>query len=103
MKTTIGKGELRSFGFVIAGGFTVIALAHIVFRHHPARIWAFAVALATLLSALITPGLLRPVHSAWMALGEFLAWLNTRIILTIVYFLLVVPMGLISTSPARIR
>jgi hypothetical protein len=95
MKLTTSKSELRSFGLVIAGGFAVMALAPLVFRHQHPRQWALVVALAAFILAWTAPGILLPVHRSWMAVGECLAWLNTRIILTIVYFILIVPIGAI--------
>lgn len=54
-----------------------------------------AIAAVLVLGALVAPSLLRPVYRGWMKLGEVLAWVNTRIILTLVFFLVVTPIGLV--------
>ena len=45
-------------------------------------------------AALVFPAILKPVFKVWMAIGEALGWLNTRIILTIVYYALLLPIGI---------
>ncbi|HEX6640826.1 MAG TPA: SxtJ family membrane protein [Thermoanaerobaculia bacterium] len=55
----------------------------------------FIIAALLLLCAAVAPSLLRPVYRAWMRLGEALAWINTRIILTLVFFLVVAPIGIV--------
>lgn len=52
-------------------------------------------ALVLMLCALVAAPLLQPVYRGWMRLGEALAWLNTRILLTLVFFLVVTPTGLV--------
>jgi heme/copper-type cytochrome/quinol oxidase subunit 4 len=89
-KTT--RKQLRSFGLILAGGFTVIALAPMIRSHSP-RSWALVVAILFGTAGLIFPALLRPVYRVWMTIGEVLAWVNTRIILTILYYALIVPIG----------
>ena len=103
-KTT--KQQLRSFGLILAGGFSVIGLAPLI-RGHNIRIWALAVAVIFGLLGLIVPQILKPVFRVWMALGEVLAWINTRIILTILYYALIVPIGMIlrmnGKDPMRLK
>ena len=85
--------QLRSFGLTVASGFAIIALLPLL-RHHGPRIWSVAIALALAVAALAAPGVLRPVHRVWMTVGEALGWVNSRIILTVIYYLLIVPTGL---------
>jgi hypothetical protein len=47
------------------------------------------------ISAFVSPTSLRVVYRGWMALGQALGWFNTRIILGVVFYLLVTPMGLL--------
>jgi hypothetical protein len=57
----------------------------------PALLGGMAGTLAVL--ALGAPGLLQPVHKGWMRLAEALGWLNTRVLLSIVYYLMMTPLG----------
>jgi hypothetical protein len=87
--------HLRRFGFTVAAGLTVIGLVswnrdHLVV---PWTLWAIAGLLGLL--GLLMPRLLIPVQRAWMALGMALGWLNTRIILTILFYATFTPIGAI--------
>jgi hypothetical protein len=53
--------------------------------------WALGAPLLGL--GLVAPSLLGPVERAWMAMAEVLGRINTRIILTVLYFGVVTPLG----------
>jgi hypothetical protein len=53
------------------------------------------VAAAFLLTALIVPRLLLPLYRPWMRLAEILGWINTRVILILIFYLVVTPIGLV--------
>ena len=73
--------------------------------------WVFitlvSIAAVLLLLAAVAPALLRPVYRGWMRVGEALGWINTRILLTLVFFLVVTPIGLLmrlfGRSPIAVR
>ena len=89
------RKELRQFGLLVGAIFTVIGLWPLVFRDEPLRLWA--VGLGGLLIAVggLLPQLLAPVHTGWMWVGHILGWINTRILLSIVFYALVTPIGLV--------
>jgi polyferredoxin len=105
VKTQASPRQLRQFGFLVGGIFGLIGLWPMVWRHQGPRQWALALAVALIVPALVAPRILGPVHRAWMALGEVLAWINTRIILGIVFYGVVTPLGLLmrlfSRDPMR--
>ena len=41
------------------------------------------------------PAALRPVYTTWMKIGHGIGWVNTRIILGVLFYVIVLPMGLI--------
>jgi hypothetical protein len=43
----------------------------------------------------IIPQSLKQLHAGWMKIGHVLGLINTRIILGIIYYLLITPMGLV--------
>ncbi len=87
--------QLRNFGLVVGGVWAFIGLWPVIVRGGSPRVWAVVLAALLLLPALIVPGRLRPVHRMWMAVGNALGWVNTRLILGVVFFVVVTPMGLI--------
>ena len=91
---TVTRKQLRSFGLILAAGFTVIAVVPLI-RGHNLRMWALVLGLVLGAIGLVLPAILKPVYRVWMALGEVLAWVNTRVILTLLYYIVIVPTGLI--------
>jgi hypothetical protein len=95
---------LRSFGLVVGGVFLAI-VAFVAWR----RGWDVTPVLtgialgATVLVALalLAPGLLRPAHTVWMALALVLGFVMTRVILTVMYFLVFTPIGLLLRAFGR--
>lgn len=87
--------QLRSFGLTVGGVFLLIGLWPLVWRGEGLRLWAIIPAGMLILLGLILPSVLAPLHKGWMAVGHVLGWINTRIILGILYYGLVVPMGLV--------
>jgi hypothetical protein len=93
--------ELRHFGFLL--GFLIVLLfSGIPFlRHHTLVVWPWLAAIALWIPALVAPGWLSYSRRGWTALGEALGWLNTRVILSLVYFIVVMPIGLLMRLAGR--
>jgi hypothetical protein len=89
------RSELRNFGLlfgaILALLFGVLPLLR---GHHPPR-WPFALCVAAWIFALLAPSALAPVHAGWTRFGLALGWVNTRIVLSLIFFLLIVPVGLV--------
>ncbi|MGH8552108.1 MAG: SxtJ family membrane protein [Methylococcales bacterium] len=93
----IDKRGLREFGFVTA---TLVALLFgivfpvIVFEEPwPELGGAFQVSIGLATVALIVPIILKPFYVVWMWIGFVLGWINTRIILGIVFYVLFTPVA----------
>lgn len=95
MNEQIEVKQLRSFGLTVGGVFLFIGLWPLVWRGEGVRLWAVIPAVALIPLGLILPGVLAPLYKGWMAVGHVLGWINTRIILGVLYYGLVVPMGLV--------
>ena len=85
--------QLRAFGLLVGGVFAAIALFPYIWRAENIRLWALAIGIILLVSALAFPGRLQLPYRVWMALGQALGWLNTRIILSVVFYGLFTPIG----------
>ncbi|MGR9073566.1 MAG: SxtJ family membrane protein [Gammaproteobacteria bacterium] len=107
-KPTATKKELRQFGYMM--GFMLILIFGLVapflfdyqggrhawnYRGFVTPVWPWAAACAFWLTALLLPKILSPVYRVWMWIGHVLGWINTRIIMAILFYLLILPMGLL--------
>lgn len=95
MEQSATRKELRQFGLLVGAVFTVIGLWPLVFRGEPLRLWAVGIGGLLIAFGGILPQVLRPVHTGWMWIGHILGWVNTRILLGIVFYALVTPIGLV--------
>ena len=104
---TISRSQLRSFGLIVGAGFAIIALWRVIFRGEDPRMWALILSGVLVVTALVAPGLLKPFCRIWMKIGETLGWINSRILLSVVYYLVILPIGLIrrvaGSDPMRRR
>ena len=94
MKDEITSQKLRSFGFTVGGIFALIAFWPLMLRGEDPRWWALVIATGLLVPAVVFPRSLVWVHKGWMAIGHVLGWINTRIILGFVFYLVVTPIGI---------
>jgi hypothetical protein len=89
------RAQLRNFGLIVGGVFGLIGLWPAIIRGGSLRLWMIGLAGALILPALGAPQILAPAHRAWMALGNALGWVNTRIVLGLIFFGLITPTGVV--------
>ena len=94
----LSRPELRKFGLILGAG--VALFFGIVFpllrdKGIDPTSWPWYLALALAAVAMALPALLRPVHAVWMRIGAVLGFVNTRIILGIIYLALFTPVALV--------
>ncbi|HWG95702.1 MAG TPA: SxtJ family membrane protein [Nitrospira sp.] len=87
--------DLRQFGFLVGGVFAVIGLWPVVFRSESPRLWAMILGGLLIVLGALAPQSLKQIHGGWMKIGHILGAINTKIILGIIYYFLITPMGLI--------
>ncbi len=87
--------ELKKFGILM---FTVLFVlgGFLLWRERPFYIYIFPISILFLLTGLIRPALLEPVYKAWMTLAVSMGWVMTRVILSIMFYLIFTPISLIS-------
>ena len=86
--------RLRSFGLIVGGIFTLIGVWPAVWRSQPLRLWSLILGGMLMALALAWPGSLTQIYRLWMTVGEILGWINTRIILGVLFYLVFTPLGL---------
>lgn len=85
--------ELRTFGLMVGGIFSIIGLWPVLFRGDAPRIWAISVGGALVGLGLALPSSLKHIHRIWMKIGHVLGYINTRILLGVIFYGLITPMG----------
>jgi hypothetical protein len=95
MNRSASLKELRQFGLLVGGVFAVIGLWPFVFRNEPLRWWVMGPGGLLIVLGAIVPQILAPIHKGWMWVGHVLGWINTRILLGVVFYGLVTPIGLV--------
>jgi predicted membrane metal-binding protein len=88
------RRTLRNFGFLFAAVFVIVGTWPVL-SGRPHREWALAAAAAFALVGLLVPGVLGPLYRVWMRLGHLLGTVNTKIILFLVWWVIVTPIGLV--------
>jgi hypothetical protein len=101
MHQDVTPKQLRSFGFIVGGIFVIIGLWPALWRDEALRVWALALGGLLLLPAMAYPQSLRWPYQGWMALGQVLGWINTRIILGLIFYGLFTPIGLVMRWAGR--
>ena len=93
----------RQFGLVFAVFFTLVALWPLWPlwpRPAPNLYWLCAAA-ASLGLGLLWPRALAPLNRVWLAVGHVLGWINSKIILGFIFFIIVTPTALAMRALGR--
>ena len=87
--------EGRKFGVQV--GLAFLALAAFVWWRGKVGVapWLGGLGVALLLAGLAVPGLLGPVYRAWMGLALAISKVTTPILMAIIYFVVITPIGLL--------
>ena len=108
MKEHISQKQLREFGLLIGFGFPILIgwILPALFGHE-FRAWTLWVGIPGLILGLTAPRLLLYPYKGWMALGHALGWINSHIILGLVFIVVLQPiayaMRLTGYDPLRRR
>lgn len=90
----VERGSERSFGIVFALFFLIIG-AFFFFTKGEIVYWALILAAAFGLIAWLFPKLLKPLNFLWFKLGMLLGAIIAPLVMMIIFFLVVTPIGLI--------
>ena len=87
-------GSNRSFGIVFFIVFLLIAIYPLI-NNEDIRIWSLLVSLIFLVLGLINSNILSPLNKLWFKFGIFLGKIISPLVMGIIFFLVVTPIGLI--------
>jgi Saxitoxin biosynthesis operon protein SxtJ len=91
----VKPGSERSFGFVFAGVFLLIA-CYPLLSSEPVRWWSIAVTVAILVISLTAPNIFKIPNRLWFKFGMVLGAIVAPIVMALVYIATIAPMGLIA-------
>lgn len=89
----MSKKSLRKFAITMGIAFFAIA-AFIIIRHRRFTPSALIISLLFFIFAFINPNLLKPLYILWMRFAFVLGWFNTRLILFVIFYLFLTPIGI---------
>ncbi len=92
--------DLRSFGWTVGAALVVFwailwkVLPYLLDRggNYP---WLAYAGLALVVLGTVAPIILKPIYYAWMSLAFVLGFVMTRVILTVFFFVVLTPVGLV--------
>ncbi len=89
---TSSRKEQRAFGLVMAVAIVVVTVIHWLIRRELAT-WPFYISAAFAVLGLVAPIVLKPVFVVWIKFSLLLNWTVTRILLSIIFYLMIAPTG----------
>jgi hypothetical protein len=87
-------GALRRFGFMV-GSVILLLGCFLLWRQRAAGWPLISIGTVLVLAAGMVPSILKWFYAPWMIGALALGWVVTRILLTLVFFLVVTPVGLL--------
>ena len=88
-----GKSDLRKFGITV--GIILLIISGFLFWKENESFQIFlVVGITFLLTAVAIPVILKPVYWIWMIFAVILGWFMTRVILSLLFYVVFTPIGL---------
>lgn len=94
------KRELRNFGFVMAAAFAVLA-SILLWRDRAAWPYLYVIAGFFLVAGIVFPRILAPIEWIWMKFAGIMGVIMTHVVLSVAYYLIVTPIGIIMKLAGR--
>ena len=83
----------RSFGILFSIVFAIIAFWPTI-NGNPLRLWSIPISVIFLVLGLLNSKLLNPLNIVWVKFGELLGKIIAPLVMAIIYFIIVTPIGL---------
>lgn len=69
----------------------------------PWPLWPWWLALVLVVPAALYPPALLPLYKAWLPIARVLAWFNTRLLLGLVFFVMMLPLGIVLRLAGKLQ
>ncbi len=89
------QGQLRSFGLLMAAVSVCAGGGLWYLGSLPEAVWAGGLAVWLLACALLWQGPLRPLYFAWMSIARVLGFVNSHLLLALVFYSIFTVVGLV--------
>ena len=87
--------DIRSFGITM--GIILFIISVLLMYYDKETYQLFAIIASTFIGiGFILPTILKPIYFVWMIFAAVLGWIMTRVILSLVFYLIITPIGLIT-------
>ena len=87
-------GSNRSFGIVFFVVFLIIATYPLI-NGDELRLWSLIISIVFLFLGLVNSKILNPLNKLWFKFGIFLGKIISPLVMSIIFFLVVTPIGLL--------
>ena len=87
-------GSNRSFGIVFFVVFLIIAIYPLI-NGDELRLWSLIISIVFLSLGLVNSKILNPLNKLWFKFGIFLGKIISPLVMSIIFFLVVTPIGLL--------
>jgi hypothetical protein len=91
----------RAFGLSVGGVCVASGVVAAWRGHTSAAVWLIVVGGLLLAGALLAPSLLRVPNRLWWRMAQALGWINSRVLLTLLFVAVLTPLGLVLRSLGR--
>ena len=88
------QSSVKSFGILFFIVFLLISFWPLI-NSQSIRIWPLPIALIFLLLGILKSKILIPLNNAWIKLGEILGLIIAPLVMCMIYFIIVTPIGLL--------
>jgi len=89
------KKDLRKFGLTVGGVLLLIA-AFLFYFEKPSAIYFTIIGGFLFISGLVIPQILKPFNKIWMGLAIILGFFMSRIIITVLFYIVITPISIIA-------
>jgi hypothetical protein len=89
------KNNLRKFGIIV--GIVLLIIAGLFFLKEKESFQLFfAIGIVLFVTGIVIPFTLKPIYWVWMTFATILGWFMTRVILSLLFYVVFTPIGLIA-------
>ncbi len=91
------KSDLRKFGITIGTIFLIVA-GFFFWKEKESFQLFLTIGITLFAVGIVIPVILKPVYWVWMVFATVLGWFMTRVILSLLFYVILTPIGLIARS-----